>query len=132
MADSSTPPAQLELHSGGRVTTLRLVRDRAGRDDDGHDTLPIYRADGSTSDSIATGVLFVQFERPMDPEQRQVLDDAGFEIVRTAHYAPRAAWVRGRGQSAAESLHQIARLRALPGVESVEPELLRPRSMRGE
>ncbi len=130
MAEFSTPPAQLELHSGGRITTLRLVRDRAGRDADGDDTLPIYRAEGSTSDAVATGTLFVQFTGQVTPARRRALDQAGFEIVRTAPYAPQAAWVRGRGQSAGESLRQIARLRALPDVVSVEPELLRERSLR--
>ena len=130
MAKSSTPPAQLKLHSGGRTTTLRLVRDRTGRDAEGGDTLPIYRAAGSTGDAVATGTLFVQFTGPVTPERRHALDEAGFEIVRTASYAPQAAWVRGRGQSAGESLRQIARLRALPDVASVEPELLRGRSLR--
>src|SRR5262245_45195783 len=126
------PPAQLELHSGGRITTLRLVPGRAGRDANGRDTLPIYRADGSSSEAVATGTLFVQFTGQVTPKRRNALDEAGFEVVRTAPYAPRAVWVRGRGQSASESLHQIARLRALPGVESVEPELLRQRSFRTE
>jgi len=128
----TSPPPTLELTSGGRVTTLRLVTDRAGRDADGRETLPIYRADGSTSDAVATGTLFVQFDGQVDPERKRSLDEAGFEIVRTAAYAPQAAWVRGRDQSAGESLRQIAKLRALSGVESVEPELLRQRSMRGE
>lgn len=132
MPEPSTPPAQLELHSEGRVTTLRLVPGRTGRDADGHGTLPIYRAEGASSDAIATGTLFVQFAGQVDPEQRDALDTAGFEVVRTVPYAPNAAWVRGRGQSAGESLRQIDRLRALPGVESVEPELLRQRSLRTE
>lgn len=132
MPEPSRPPAQLELHSGGRVTTLRLVPGRLGRDADGKDTLPIYRGEGATSDAIATGTLFVQFAGQVDPDQRGALDVAGFEVVRTVPYAPNAAWVRGRGQSAGESLHQIDRLRALPGVESVEPELLRQRSLRTE
>ena len=132
MAESSKPPAKLELQSGGRVTTLRLVAGRLGRDADGHDTLPIYRAEGSTSDAVATGTLFVQFDGQVSAARRRALDKAGFEIVRTAPYAPQAAWVRGRGKSASESLRLIARLRALSGVESVEPELLRQRSLRGE
>lgn len=129
----STPPPTLELRSSGRVTTLRLVPDRTAEDADGHDTLPIYRADGATHDSIATGILFVQFGSEVKPDaRRDALEAAGFEIVRTPGYAPHAAFVRGRGQSAGESLHQIERLRALPGVESVEPELLRKRALRTE
>ena len=133
MAESSKPPAQLELHSGGRVTTLRLVPDRLGRDSDGHDTLPVYRAENSSSDAVATGTLMAQFDGSVKPDARhEALEAAGFEIVRTAVYAPNAAWVRARGKSVAEGLHQIERLRALPGVTSVEPELLRPRSLRTE
>jgi hypothetical protein len=49
---------------------------------------------------------------------------AGYEIASVLDYAPNAAWARAATGSIEDSLRNLAALRALPGVESVEPQML--------
>ena len=57
---------------------------------------------------------------------REQLRAAGYELDAPLGFAPQAGYVRPAGRDAAG----LDRLRAIPGVEHVEPEVLMQRSAR--
>lgn len=90
--------------------------------------LPVYEsAEGALV--YPTGKVWVRFAR--GTEARERADDlaaAGFTIESTPGYAPHGAFVTA--EDAAAALNGLERLRAVEGVEHVEPQLLREASRR--
>jgi hypothetical protein len=77
-----------------------------------------------------TGRVWVRFADGVDAAGRAAaLEGAGYRIERIPGYAANAAYVRA--DDVATSLQGLERLRALPDVEHVEPEMLRKRNFRG-
>ena len=92
---------------------------------------PVYAQAGSDELAVPTGALFLLVrtgDRAKD--HRAALEQAGFRIAHLPDHAPEAAWLRATSGSLAEALGGLSRLRELPGVESVEPQLLRRRAYR--
>jgi hypothetical protein len=91
---------------------------------------PVYAApDGSLV--VPTGLLFVRFaEGTSAADRRDELERAGYELVQIPGYAPHAAWVRARTGGIPASLRNVAGLEAIPGVENVEPQMLREKAKR--
>jgi hypothetical protein len=85
---------------------------------------PVYRQPGGAL-VVPTGRAFVQFAQgeraDRYADERRA---AGFELEEVPSYAPHAAWVRPAGGGVVEGLQLLERLQRLPGVESVEPQLL--------
>jgi hypothetical protein len=92
---------------------------------------PVYAQAGSDELAVPTGALFLRVrtgDRAND--HRDALQQAGFRIAQVPDHAPEAAWLRATSGSIAEALGGLSRLQELPGVESVEPQLLRRRAHR--
>ena len=56
----------------------------------------------------------------------------GYEVESVPPYAPDAAWLVASDRSIASALSNLKALMATPGLESVEPQMLRPAKSRGE
>jgi hypothetical protein len=74
-----------------------------------------------------TGRVLVRFAAgDRIEEHREELGAAGYELDAALGFAPHAGYVRPAGRDAPG----VDRLRAIPGVEHVEPEVLMQRSAR--
>ena len=92
---------------------------------------PVYRRSGGSL-AVPTGRAFVRFT---DGEAAQAhagsLGAAGWTIEEVPGYAPHAAWVRPARGGVVAALTELEGLRALPGVEHAEAQLLDERAPRG-
>ena len=97
----------------------------------GQSLSPVYAQPGSDALAVPTGQLFIRF-RPGESalDHRAALELAGCRIASVPDHAPEAAWLRATSGSIAEALGCLSRLRELPGVESVEPQLLMGRVLQ--
>jgi hypothetical protein len=113
-------PDRIELESDtGRVTYV-LRRDLAPA---------TYEIEGSGVLATATGAVWVRFEDGVNAAERsESFARAGYRIERVPAYAPNAVLVRGEDVGA--GLENLARLREIPGVVHVEPEMLMERTFR--
>ena len=102
------------------VATTRLTK-----------TGPVYRIEGGDVWAVPTGCVFVRFEKSESVVARaDELAKLGFSIEKVPSYAPHAAWIRPRSEAIGDALLALARLRELPRIRAVEPELLSPRVWR--
>lgn len=91
---------------------------------------PVY-ALGGGSLAVPTGRVLVRFAEGVDAAARAAeLEGAGFAVAQVLSYAPHAAWVAPATRQVADALRGIAALRAVPGVEHVEPQWLMARASR--
>ena len=112
-------PERIEVAAGDRRITYVLQAD-AGE--------PVYEVTGGGIAS-ASGRVWIRFASEMDARERaEDLAQAGYTIDDVPGHAPNAAYVRAADTAA--SLEGLDRLRALSGVEHVEPEMLRTRTFR--
>jgi hypothetical protein len=111
---------------GGEVADFGTVRVYSGAVEGGD---PVYALSGGSL-AVPTGRVFVRFADGGSPRaaERQIAD-AGFRIEQVPAYAPNAAWVAPAGDIAA-ALRGVDALRAVPGVEHAEPEMLMDRHRR--
>jgi hypothetical protein len=89
---------------------------------------PVYESpDGALV--YPTGKVWVRFAKGTDPRDRNAdLAAAGFTLESVPGYAPHGAFVRAA--DAASALNGMEKLRAIEGVEHVEPQVLRQASRR--
>lgn len=86
---------------------------------------PVYRHVPGGGLAVPTGRAFVRFVEGDAPSRHEAeLAAAGYELEEVPSYAPQAAWVRAASGRVADALQHLDRLGRLPGVESVEPQLL--------
>ena len=91
----------------------------------------LYADPVSDTPAVPTGLVFLRFQKGiMADARRDEIDRAGYEIAETIPYAPQAAWLRARSGQAADALTNLSQLEQLPGVETVEPQLLREAARR--
>jgi hypothetical protein len=105
----------------------------------GNDVQPLCRPVYSFSDAeppaVPTGRVFVQLGKDESRESvslAELVGRAGYEVESVPPYAPNAAWVVASDGKIASALANLERLIATPGIESVEPQMLRPAAYRGE
>jgi hypothetical protein len=92
---------------------------------------PVYALEPGGSIAIPTGLVFVRFAETIPAtSQQDAIQAAGYEIVEIPEYAPYAAWVRSSSGDIAASLEGVSRLRAIAGVENVEPQMLTQRRLK--
>jgi hypothetical protein len=90
---------------------------------------PVYAS--GVDRGVPTGLVFVRFRKGVDPRKKaDDLAQTGFRVREIPGYAPNAAWVEAVSGRAGEALRDLDKLRALTGVVSVEPQLIRPVSRR--
>jgi hypothetical protein len=91
---------------------------------------PVYRRP-SGDVLVPTGRALVRFASGDRVDaHRGELAGAGYELEQPLGFAPQAGWVRRADGDIAEALAGLDRLRALPGVEHVEPQVLMERTGR--
>ena len=92
---------------------------------------PVYGLGANGAPAVPTGLVLVRFADEVPVEQRrEELARAGYVVAEVLSYAPQAAWVRARDGDIAAALAGIDRLKAIPGVANVEPQMLRERVVR--
>ncbi len=92
---------------------------------------PVYARDPHGPLAVPTGQIFLRFTPDVKTEElRGNLADRGYTIVRIPSYAPHAAWVQATNGDIATSLLNIEQLNGLPGLVSVEPQLLMHRKSK--
>lgn len=93
--------------------------------------LPVYAAPGNATPAVVTGRVFLCLRDALDLEPvRADIEALGFEIVDTPAYAPHSAWLAPRSGRVVDALSKLDALRALPGAERVEPQILRPKGWK--
>ena len=113
-------PQQIEIAAGDRRITYVLQ----ARSDE-----PVYADAGTGGTATASGRVWVRFAAGTDARDRaEDFANAGYAIEDVPGHAPNAAYVRAADTAA--SLHGLDELRAIAGVEHVEPEMLRARTFR--
>jgi len=118
-------PETLAFESAGRRVVYVLRADLT--DPDG--STAWYEPVGGGEPAEATGAVWVRFREGDDASARASdLAAAGYRIENLPGYAPHAAFVRG--EDLAASLSGLDALRAIDGVELVEPQLRRKRALR--
>lgn len=89
-----------------------------------------YEPEGGGEPVQATGHVWVRFPKGEDAAAHGAdLERAGYRVARIPGYAANAMFVRA--ENAAASLRNLDALRAIDGVELVEPELLKSIEFRG-
>lgn len=92
---------------------------------------PVYRLEPAGPLAVPTGLVWIRFAETVIAETRGAAITAlGYQVVEVPTYAPFAAWLRAASGNVAEALTGLARLAALPGVESVAPQMLMERKGR--
>jgi hypothetical protein len=92
---------------------------------------PVYRQQGGGL-AVPTGRVLVRFAPDDSPQAHsEELSGAGFKVEEVLGYAPHAAWVRPHDEQPVAALSELAKLRSLPGVEHVEPQVLTEMTRRG-
>lgn len=109
----SAPPGEVRARAGvGAVT-------------------PAYRIATAGPLAAPTGRILVRLREGEGIAARAAdLDTAGYRLIEALSYAPHAGWVTARTDDVADSLGGMARLREIPGVEHVEPQMLTARASR--
>ncbi len=92
---------------------------------------PIYTLQPNGSLAVPTGLVFIRFVEGVDVDsQREVINQAGYEVAQTLPYAPHTAWLRAQSGNIADAIARIPQLEAIPNVENVEPQMLMERRLR--
>lgn len=87
--------------------------------------MPVYRAQPSGAFAIPTGRVWVRFAQGVEAaRQHKAMAKLGFTIEESPAWAPQAAWVRASSGKIADALAAASRLKSLPDVELVEPQIL--------
>ena len=88
----------------------------------------VYSLSSGGGTAVPTGRLFVRFDDQVDAHTQQfALRELGFEIERVPPYATNAAWIVSASSRPEDALHNIEKIRALPNVAHVEPQMLQPK-----
>ena len=92
---------------------------------------PIYTLQPNGSLAVPTGLVFIRFAEGIDVEsQREVINQAGYEVAQSLDYAPHAAWLRAQSGNIADAIAGIPQLEAIPKIENIEPQMLMEKGLR--
>lgn len=93
------------------------------------DSFPVYAFSDSEPLAIPTGRVFVTGAHGVSLEA--IVKPLGYEIQSRPGYAPNSAWLVAIDRSIATALANLEDLMAASGLDSVEPQMLRPSHQRG-
>lgn len=129
-APDRVPDAALAVVNDDARTAIAICR---GNPHSHGGSAPVYSSSSDGPLAVPTGRVFVRLARNMAPSTRRAkFEAAGFVVDQLLSYAPNAAWlrpVRG-GISHALAPTALQELRAIAGVEHVEPQLLMSREFK--
>jgi hypothetical protein len=93
---------------------------------------PVYELLPGGANAVPTGLVFIRFaEGDSAGAHEKEINRAGYEVAESLAYAPHAAWLRARSGSIADALNRLPELEKVPGVVNIEPQMLRPRALKG-
>jgi hypothetical protein len=116
-------PERIEIDSMGRRTVYVLRRDLTG------ESTPVYELEGSGVQARPNGGVWIRFAEGTDASSRAAdIESAGYRIERIPGYTTSGAFLIAA--DVASALSGLDALRAIPGVEAVEPQMLMERSFR--
>jgi hypothetical protein len=96
------------------------------------DAPEVYSLEGDIAPATATGRILVRFREGVEfGQQGDAIAAAGFRALEPLSYAPHAGWVVATSGRTADSLSHFGRLAQIPGVENVEPQMIRPAARKG-
>jgi hypothetical protein len=90
---------------------------------------PVYAFSSKVPPAIPTGRVFVQGAK--DVKLAEIVTPLRYEVESVPPYAPHAAWVVASDHSIASALSNLKALMSATRLESVEPQMLRPATLRG-
>jgi len=119
-----TPEALLTLE-GEAVAVEPLTA--ISRSDSKQDVVgPVYRQAPGGGLAVPTGRVFVRFADGDSAARHEAdLAKVGYDIEQIPAHAPHTAWVRAATGAVADGLRGVGRLERVPGIENVEPQLLK-------
>jgi len=131
-AGMAQPGVRYERVAGQHAKATPEGSEPAIRDGDPPDgAWPVNRGKSDGQLVVATGRIFVRFaEGERAADRAEAFRRAGYEIEKTLPWAANAIWLHAPAAGVAAALAGLARLAALPGAVSVEPELLRERAKK--
>ncbi len=91
---------------------------------------PVYSFSDEELPAIPTGRIFIQGAN--DVILAEIVAPLKYEVESVPPYAPNAAWIVTSDRTIASALSNLETLMTIPGIESVEPQMLRPAVFRGE
>jgi hypothetical protein len=109
------------------VTSIRPVPPRSATRETGSSAAvaPVYRRGADGDLVVPTGRVLVRFDDKDDASDHEDdLKTAGYVVDQVLPYATNTAWVRTADRNITEALHGIDRLRKLPGIVALEPEMI--------
>ena len=89
---------------------------------------PVYAFSRDAPPAIPTGRVFVQSAKGVN--LAETLEPLNYEIESVPPYAANVAWIVASDGSIASALSNLHALMAANGIESVEPQMLRPATYR--
>lgn len=93
---------------------------------------PVYRHGEGGRLAVPTGRVLVRFKEGDVTERREALEAAGYRLESVLGHAPCAGWFRSTSGGIVGALRDIERLEVVPGVVSVEPQMVGERHRRPE
>jgi hypothetical protein len=89
---------------------------------------PVYAFSENQPPAIPTGRIFVQ--GAIGVNLGETVTPLGYEVESVPPYASNSAWIVASDRSIATALSNLQDLMAATGLESVEPQMLRPSTFR--
>jgi len=93
------------------------------------ESIPVYAFSDSEPPAVPTGRVFVTGSQGVKLEA--LVKPLGYEIQSRPGYAPNSAWLVAVDRSIATALANLKNLMNATGLDSVEPQMLRPSQPRG-
>lgn len=127
---SQQPAGEVEMRlAGDDISILRGTPPPTVATD--VELLPVYSTASNATPAVATTRIFLRLENdtPID-SVRSDIEALDLRVDEIPAYAPHSAWLEPKSGRVDDALSKLDILRALPRVANVEPQLLRPRSLK--
>ena len=109
----------------GTIAVFQGAPDQSGESDASEKLSPVYSLEPGGSLAVPTGLIFIRLRDGLAIDERlEEIKRAGFEITERLAYAPNAVWLRANSNLIADALKGIDKLKEIPDVENVEPQML--------
>ncbi|MGE0644677.1 MAG: hypothetical protein AB7P24_13495 [Nitrospira sp.] len=129
--DLSTETTGVELILDDSIAICRKIPPSLANHPSPLTITPVYQAAPHGPLAVPTGRIFVRCSPDLRLEDRRTdLAARGYELTEIPSYAPHTGWVQSATGDMASSLKNFERLKTLPGIVHVQPQLLMPRTAR--
>jgi hypothetical protein len=123
-AKSQAKDAEYVLNEG-EIAVFKGLPENATAADATEKLSPVYTLVPGGTPAVPTGLVLVRFAGGNAVSDRKdEIKNAGYEVAETLSYAPNAGWLRARSGDIADALAGLKKLKEMPSVESIEPQML--------